>query len=80
MALQPGDLVRVKQRFLPGSALGLAEGGTGIIIDYGCTPAEGDRDERIRLPSMLNYFQVLMPLKDGGSRVMSFFMNEIERV
>jgi hypothetical protein len=78
--MEPGDLVRVKQRFLPGSALNLAEGGTGIIIDYGCTPAEGDRDESIRIPYMLNYFQVLMPLDDGGSRVMSFYMNEIERV
>jgi hypothetical protein len=78
--MKPGDLVSVKQRFLLGSALNLTEGGTGIIIDYGCTPAEVDRDERIRLPSMLNYFRVLMPLKDGGSRVMSFFMNEIERV
>jgi len=76
--MKPGDLVRVKQRFLPGSALNLAEGGTGIIIECGLT--KGDKDESISLPSMLNYFQVLMPLKDGGSRVMSFFMNEIERV
>jgi hypothetical protein len=76
--MKPGDLVRVKQRFLPGSALNLAEEGTGIIID--CGLVEGDRDERNFPTSFRNYFQVLMPLNDGGSRVMSFFMNEIERV
>ena len=73
----PGDLVQIKDKLYSSSAISsLCPQGPGLIINSG--ERKGDFVEHALPEGMRSYFEVLMPLKKGGTKVFSFFMHEIE--
>ena len=72
--MKPGDLVQIREKIYSGCAISsLYPQGPGIVI--GVRKRECSLD-----PGLRAYCNVLMPLYGGGTKVLAFFVGEIERV
>lgn len=75
--MKPGDLVQIKDKLYSSSAISsLCFRGPGLIINS--HERKDDFVEHVLAEGIRSYFEVLMPLKEGGTKVLSFFMHEIE--
>ncbi len=72
--MKPGDLVQIREKYYNSSTISsLYPQGPGIVISV------RNRESSLS-PGLRGYCDVLMPLYEGGTKVLSFFVGEIERV
>jgi len=72
--MKPGDLVQIREKIYSGSAIAsLYPQGPGIVISV-------RKRESSLSPGQRAFCNVLMPLYGGGTKVLAFFVGEIERV
>jgi hypothetical protein len=74
--MKPGDLVQIREKYYNSSTISsLYPQGPGIVISVRNREVAG-----IFARGQRSYCDVLMPLYEGGTKVLSFFSGEIERV
>ena len=73
--MKPGDLVQIKEEYYNSSTISsLCPQGPGILISV------RNRESSLYPAGLRAYCDVLMPLYGGGTKVLAFFVGEIERV
>ena len=76
--MKPGDLVQIREEYYNSSTISsLYPQGPGIVISV--RDRKSDVMESLA-KGLRAYCNVLMPLYGGGTKVLAFFVGEIERV
>ena len=71
--MKPGDLVQIREKIYSSSTISsLYPQGPGIVISV--------RKRESDIAYCDTYCDVLMPLYGGGTKMLAFFVGEIERV
>lgn len=80
--MKPGDLVQIREEiYISTTISSLCPQGPGIVISVEDRKSDAAVARALGMPEGARvYCEVLMPLYGGGTKVLSFFVREIERV